>query len=245
MVFKIVRKHILRTDQENMLSIQTKEIRTLPHGAETAVIGRQDSPVLPVQQILALKEQDLSTAFCVVIGYCSDIGPVRSLPHLGISEIETAGAFGKALRRNHRILSILGIIDPVSDGDALGLDTAALSLGIRGLTDGGIHKQVPSVIHGDGASGKTALVVIYLIGRHGCRQRRPVKKVHTDRMSPVHGSPHGRIGIILIEHVELALIVAKTIWVIHPAAAGGQMEKRPFIRRNLFLVYFFVSSCIP
>ena len=213
-----------------MLSVQTKEVRTLPHGPETAVIGRQDSPVLPAHQILTLKEQDLSAAVCVIIGYRGDIGTVGCLPHLGITEIETAGALRKAFRRDHGILPVLGIIHPVSDGNALGLDAAALSLGIGCLTDRCIHKKVASVIHGDGAAGKTALVVIYLIRSHGCRQRRPVEKVHADRMSPVHGSPHRSIGIILVEHVELSLIITESVGIVHPAAAGGQMEKRTLCR---------------
>jgi hypothetical protein len=104
---------------------------------------------------------------------------------------------------------------------------------------------MPSVIHGDGAAGKTALVVIYLIGSHGCRQRGPVEKVHADCMTPVHGSPHRSIGIILVEQVELALIIPESVWIVHPAAAGGQMEKRTLCGRNLLFVNFFISSRIP
>ena len=93
----------------------------------------------------------------------------------------------------------------------------------------GIHEQLPSVRKLNGAARETAVPVINLIRSQRGRKVFPVQQVLAHRMPPVHGSPIGVIRIVLVKHMVFPLIPGKTVGIIHPSGACGQMERRPFL----------------
>ena len=57
----------------------------------------------------------------------------------------------------------------------------------------------------------------------------PMDKVTTDRMSPVHISPHGAVRIILITEVVDPVFIKHSNRIVHPSVRRGMMVRRTII----------------
>jgi hypothetical protein len=54
----------------------------------------------------------------------------------------------------------------------------------------------------------------------------------------------GVIGIILVKQMIAAVIIGKSVGIVHPADSGRKMESRPVLFMDQLLVFFFVSSSV-
>ena len=115
MIFQAFRQHILRTCQENVFSIQFKEIRTLPHLSKTFLIFCKDTDKFPVKSICTSVKKNLSTSVCRSASDHTIEVSIFSFPDLWITEIHFTCTFRKILFCQDRILLILHIISSVSD----------------------------------------------------------------------------------------------------------------------------------
>ena len=230
-VLKSLGEHILGTAEQNMLSVQFEEIRALPHEAKAAVIADQDTFILPVEAIGTAEQDDCAFLLRNPGTDHTAVGAVRFPPDLGIPEVIAAHALGQVGSIQHRIMRILLIIQAVAHSDTLGLDILAVVAALFQNT--GVHEKLFSVRKFNGAAGKHAVRIVGLIGSHGTGQVFPVQQIITDYMPPMHGVPHGLIGVVLIEQVILVLVKRKAIGVVGPAHAGGHMESGPGLGRNL------------
>ncbi len=79
---------------------------------------------------------------------------------------------------------------------------------------GVIEKQLPALFQC--AAGENAVAVIIFSREQSDIQMFPVHKVFADRVSPVHRPPYWRIGEMLIKKMISALIVYKSVRVVHP-----------------------------
>ena len=115
MIFQAFRQHILRTCQENVFSIQFKEIRTFPHFSKTFLIFCKDADKFPVKSILTSVKKNLSASICRSASDHTIEVSIFSFPDLWITEIHFTCTFRKILFCQDRILLILHIISSVSD----------------------------------------------------------------------------------------------------------------------------------
>ena len=81
------------------------------------------------------------------------------------------------------------------------------------------------IVHG--ASGETSIRVTLSGGRSkGNRQMTPVNHVLAHRVSPVHITPDGGVGVVLEKHVVPAIPVHGPVGIIHPIFRREQMILR-------------------
>lgn len=79
----------------------------------------------------------------------------------------------------------------------------------------------------DGAAGEAAVGVRATgSGSEGDREMLPVEHVWADGVSPMHVPPDGGIGIVLEEHVVMAVEIDGAVGVVHPVAGRKKMELR-------------------
>jgi hypothetical protein len=129
----------------------------------------------------------------------------------------------------------LGVLGPGAegvvggDGEVLGLAEVVVAVGERGLGEGdgldaGVDDGGGSVVE-YAAAGEAALGVCAAGGGgEGDGEATPVDHIGTGGVGPVHVSPGGGVGVVLVEHVVLAAPVDGGAGVVHPAAGGEEVE---------------------
>ena len=93
-IFKALRKHVLGAGQQHVVSVETEEIRALPHEADAVMILRQRADEAPMNGILAAVLQNLPALAEAVVGDQSAERAVGELQNLWITEIKAAAACG-------------------------------------------------------------------------------------------------------------------------------------------------------
>ena len=156
---------------------------------------------------------------------------------LRIPEVDPARSGRKHVRGDDGISLVFAVIDPVTDSDALLLDIALLP----GM-DPCVQEQLPAVVQRYGTAGEAAVPVEGLVGRQGAGKKLPVKKVIAHRMAPVHGSPLGPVGVILVEHVVLPAVVREPVRVVHPADPRREVKGRAVFLPDLSFLFLFMCA---
>ncbi len=78
-----------------------------------------------------------------------------------------------------------------------------------------------------GAPGEAAIGVVPAgSGRERDRQVAPVNHVWAYGVGPVHVSPDGGTGVVLEEHMVVAIPIYRAIRVVHPVFGREEMELR-------------------
>ena len=104
---------------------------------------------------------------------------VGELQNLWIAEIKTAAAGGKIRFRQNGVPGIFLIVQPVSEGETLGLDFADLPVGHGLVADAGIHEQLPPVGELNRAAGEASVLVIGHIGRQRAGEKLPMQQIES------------------------------------------------------------------
>ena len=151
-IFKSLREHILRACEEDLLPVQLKEIRALPHKTEPVIVLHKRFNEFPVDAVLALIEKHPSAVSDPVVGDQTAVRAVRMLPDLRIPERIAAAAEGKILLRKHRVPFIFRVIHAITEGKALGLYLPDFSALCVFVDDTGVHQEMLSVRKLDRAS---------------------------------------------------------------------------------------------
>ena len=151
-IFKSLREHILRAGEEDLLSVQLKEIRALPHKTEPVIVLHKRFNEFPVDAVLALIEKHPSAVSDPVVGDQTAVSAILKLPDLRIPEGIAAAAEGKILLRKHRVPFIFRVIHTVTEGQALSLYLSDLSALRVFVDDTGVHQKMLSVRKLDRAS---------------------------------------------------------------------------------------------
>ena len=189
MILKAFWKHILRAYKYNIFSIQSKEIRALPHFSVIAIIGKHYRFKFPVISICTFVQKNSSASSVCSVIYChTAIGSILTFPHLWITEIKRTAVFWHIFYCKNWISWILFIIHSIPDSKALGLNITDTTIWLCFFTDACIHKKLFSIWK--------------LIGHVRCQCSRkilPVQQILTYNMPPVHWSPLGIVWIILVK----------------------------------------------
>ena len=207
-------------------------VRALPHPA-VACIQPCLAAVLPMFQILALVQQH--PAFPADRTAQHKVPAMLPSPDFGVSGVGKIPHFRVSDSRNRHLLSLPVVKGkPVgrTDGKLIGLhfpvQTEVDVPGIGGnVPHPGIKQHhLPILLHG--TAGKAAV----LIFPDGGEQRQalvlPMHQIPAHRMAPVHGTPSGGVGEILIKQVVLASVVQKAIGIIDPMIRRMKMQQRGF-----------------
>ena len=160
-IFKIFRKHILRAYQHNVLSIQSKEVRALPHFSEVSVIGQHDGFKFPVISILTSVQQNTSAcSICPVIHSYATVRTILTFPHLRITEIKRAAVLRHILYCKNRVSRIFFIIHSITCSKTLGLDITDTAIRLSFFAHPSVHKELLTVRELYGTSGKTSNIIV-------------------------------------------------------------------------------------
>ena len=229
-VFKALRQHELRADEQQLPSVHLEEVRAFPHQAEAPVVFDEHALKAPGQRVVAAVKQQ--TAFLLLVAGTDDaaIAAVFFAPDLGVSEIEGAQAVRQAVAADHGILLELLVVDAVAQGEALHLQRFLAV--VTELADAGVYQKLLAVRQFDGAAGPAAVRVVPLVRGERGRQVAPVQQVRAYGVAPVHIVPLGFVGVVLIKEMIFPLIIGETVGVVHPAHAGRQMELRARVLRD-------------
>ena len=244
MIFQSLRHHFHGAYRQKMLSVQFKEIRTLPHPSQFPGAGIQDIGKMPVKSVLAFKKKDRAVSvLCGVSRHRVEFS-ILAAPDLRIAEIHRASALGKILSRQHRIPLIFFIIGSVAGSDTLCLIMLFFTVFVRHFSNACIHDEMASVVRFQGAAGETARIVIIFIRRHNRRTVFPCNQIPAHGMSPVHGPPFVGIRIVLIKQMIFTFVEGKSIGIIDPSAASCHMVTGPLLRTYLLSLFSFIVSCL-
>ena len=226
-------QHLHGSQHQDLLAVQWKEVRALPHFAVLIVAAFQHRDKVPVEAVCALEQCRCAAAVLGQADGDGRVGAVGLPPDLGVPEVEPAEAFRQVFLGQHRVAGRLFVVKTVTDGNALGLDIPHLSIGLLFCHHAGVHQQLPAVIHLGGRAGEAAGAVVHRGIRGKCTgQILPVQQVGADRVTPVHGRPPHIVGVILIELVILPFVIREAVGVIEPAHIGGHVVGRAFRRGN-------------
>ncbi len=236
-------QHIHGTGQQHVFSVQLKEVRTLPHPSDAVAVLRQYPDEIPVEKIRAAVEQQLSPLAGLVVGNQGAVGAVPGLPELRVPEGKAAAPLRRL--RNHRVPLVFLIVQPVPKGQVLALDLPDLPAEGVLLGHACVHQHMPSVRQGQGAARETAVPVAGFVRGHSRREIGPVEQVAAHRVSPVHGTPVGVVGMVLVKEVVAALIPGKAVGVVQPAHPGGQMERGTGLPGDQFLPGLLIAAGVP
>ena len=243
-VLETLWQHVLGAGQQHLLSVQLEEIRALPHETQTEVVLHQGLHKRPVNGIVAPVQKHLPAVANMIIRQEHPVGSIRLLPGLRIAECGPVPALGQIPLRENGISGVFGVEKSVSEGQILNLELRDVSVRAELGDHAGIDQHMAAVGQGESVPGEAAVPVIGLVRRHGHRQVLPLQQVLRDRVAPVHGSPVGVVGMILVEHVILPVVQGEPVRIIHPAYPGGKMERGPGFRRDGLLFFFFVDPGI-
>ena len=145
-ILKAFRKHILRTYQHHIFSIQCKEIRALPHFSEAAIIRKHNRFKFPVISICTLIEKNTSSCTIhSVIYHHTAIRAILTFPHFRIAKIKRTAVLWHIFHSQNRVSHILLIVHSISDCKALCLDITDTAVRLRFFTHTGIHKKLLSI----------------------------------------------------------------------------------------------------
>ncbi len=212
------------------------------------IIGHQYTAKLPLKTILAGEQQNPPVSVCQTVSRNATVRAVRILPYFRVPKIKLTSTDGKLCRVKYRIFFILFIVNSVSNGKALCLDITNRIIFLTLLDNTGVHQQLPAVGKRQRTSRKAPVSVVRLVRRQRCREMFPVEQIAAHRMSPVHRSPFGLIGIILVKHMVHSIVIRKSIRVIHPPNPRAQMKIRAFLPRNTFfnslLILARLAQCL-
>ena len=216
-----------------------EEVGALPHFAGVDGVGAWDSgplafeegvEVLPLGEVGGggAVEEDHATL-------ASDTGADEEV--LGVGDAEGGGVAeaGDVEARGWGGDDGLGVLGPGAEGgvggegEVLGFSVVVVavaegSLGEGDGLDAGVDDGRVSVEE-EAAAGEASLSVGAVGGGgEGDGLAGPVDHVGTGGVGPVHVSPDGSVGVVLVEHVVLAAIVNGGAGIVHPAAGGEEME---------------------
>ena len=142
-------------------------------------------------------------------------------PHLGIPHIRCRrdnNPFAAEIVKRISVLrgyhELYGFIIFFTDMDVFRVDFL--------IADSRIIQVHPSVMF-YGTAGEAAVLIFMPCGEKRHPHMFPVHKIFTDRMSPVHCSPHGRIGKILIKQMILSFVTDKPVGIVDPVSGRLQM----------------------
>lgn len=176
----------------------------------------------------------------MAIACCAIEFSILTAPKLRIAEIMFAVSLGQIRAADNRILLQLLKIHAVSNGNALRLQFLMVR---SGELYAGIHQHQPTIFQRKRRARKTSARIRLGIGRQ-CRGKiRPAEQIPAFGMPPVHRSPYGIIGMVLVEQMIFALIIAKAIRIVHPTDHRRQVDQRTVFFRNLFAGFTFEFSC--
>ena len=68
------------------------------------------------------------------------------------------------------------------------------------------------------AARKNAVLIVALGGIEGYPQVLPMDQVAAHRMAPVHGTPAGGVGEVLVKKVVLTSIIDKAVGIVDPVS---------------------------
>src|SRR5579883_157942 len=98
--------------------------------------------------------------------------------------------------------------------------------GYRHMLHSGVEKSWHAMEDNRAAAETAILIRTTFRGSKRNRKMLPVDHVRTDGVRPVHIAPNGRMRIVLVEHVILALPVDRPVRIVHPIGSGQQMILR-------------------
>ena len=161
MIFKVFRKHILRAYQHNILSIQSKEVRALPHLSESSIIGKHDGFKLPVISILTSVQQNTSAcSICSVIYSYTAVRSILAFPHLRITEIKWTAVLRHIFYCKDRISRIFFIIRSITRSKTLSLDVTDTAARLNFFAHTCVHKELFTVRKLYSTSGETSHIIV-------------------------------------------------------------------------------------
>ena len=213
MEFHCLRPHFQCTVNQHIPAIQMKIVRAFPHGSKTVSTGIQDAVAYPTKSIPALKKQDIPAAVFAPVHRNCIINAVFH-PDFGVPEILGAGTFREAFSRYYRIPLIFFIVQAIPNGDALCLCCPV---------DTGVKEEMTAIRHFQCAPGKAAIFIIVVLRCQRRRKELPPDEIRRFRMTPVHRTPLGVVGVVLKKQVIFPTIGRKAIGVVYPAYASRQM----------------------
>ena len=230
--FRLTAAHLLRAREQNVLPVEREEIRALPHPAPTFGGRGQRTAILPAQGVFALIQEDRARAVGTAVPYHGMIPPVLP-PELRVAEVPGAAARRQKACVDDGVCGVFLIIDPVAEGEALGLVFRLLPAAAPLPAHAGIHEKLPPVGKLHGAAGKAAVAVILLVRGQGAGQALPADEVLRFRVAPVHGAPVCPVGVVLEKQMIFPPIDRKAVRVVDPADAARQMKRRQKRFRDL------------
>ena len=200
--------------EEDILAIQGEEIRTFPHIAlslQILCLG-QDRNLTPVNEILRSVQQGSSQAVLSLAAQYHVEG-IPFLPNLWITEV-----LGIVLWSSQdRVAVIFGKVNAVlAIGKVLVLVEGLVIIWLEVMMAGVDEPQLAIIFHS--TAGEAA--AFHIPWHQGCWQCLPMNQILAAGMAPMHWTPLGRIWMILVKHMIIALKKAEAIWVIHPAGFG-------------------------
>ena len=105
--------------------------------------------------------------------------------------------------------------------------------------DAGVQQKLPSVRELHGTAGEAAVLIVLLVRSEGGGEPLPADEIPGLGVTPVHGPPFGVVGMILVEQVIFTLIYGKTVGIVDPAYAAGQVETGLFRHVDKRVVFRF------
>ena len=223
--------------EEEIFLAEREKIGALPHFGRVDGIGglltvslagsERMRQRMPFAEIGGAIEKDLA-AHAAFTGADAHEPRIGLAPEEGIAE---AGEIWILRRKQNGIGKFfpgeeLGIS---GSGEALGFEEIMGAIAKSGFSgrngfDAGVEKCGDAVVD-DGAAGEAA-VGVWAAGSGSQRDGEmfPVDHVWADGMVPVHVTPNGGVGVVLKEHVVVAVPEDGAVGIVHPVAFGEEME---------------------